>query len=156
MDDADHRHRHGRHDDRRPDPREGRLHDLHRRRGTSTCECDRVCPPGCVVTRYRAQGAHCPLGSLLAQAGGTPGAYEVVRTLLAQWRTHVAAGIEAMQAAGQIRAELDASRTASAFIAGIQGRVQVLRSTGSVEDLEAVLDTLIDYLRGPGSPGVTY
>ncbi|MDT2005360.1 TetR/AcrR family transcriptional regulator [Rhodococcus opacus] len=108
-----------------------------------------------LVTRYRAQGAHCPLGSLLAQAGGTPGAYEVVRTLLAQWRTHVAAGIEAMQAAGQIRAELDAPRTASAFIAGIQGGVQVLRSTGSVEDLEAVLDTLIDYLRGPGSPGAT-
>jgi hypothetical protein len=52
-----------------------------------------------------------------------------------------------------IRAELDAPRTASAFIAGIQGRVQVLRSTGSVEDLEAVVDTLIDYPRGPGSPG---
>ena len=78
----------------------------------------------------------------------------MVRTLLAQWRTHVAAGIEAMQAAGQIRAELNAPRTASAFIAGIQGGVQVLRSTGSVEDLEAVLDTLIDYLRGPGPSGI--
>ncbi|GAF45381.1 MULTISPECIES: hypothetical protein [Rhodococcus] len=65
----------------------------------------------------------------------------------------VAAGIEAMRAAGEIRAGVDAPRTASAFIAGIQGGVQVLRSTGSVEDLEAVLDTLIDYLRGPGSTG---
>ena len=65
----------------------------------------------------------------------------------------VAAGIEAMRAAGEIRAGVDAPRTASAFIAGIQGGVQVLRSTGSVEDLEAVLDTLIGYLRGPGSTG---
>ncbi|WAM14870.1 hypothetical protein [Rhodococcus sp. JS3073] len=65
----------------------------------------------------------------------------------------VAAGIEAMRAAGEIRAGVGAPRTASAFIAGIQGGVQVLRSTGSVEDLEAVLDTLIDYLRGPGSTG---
>ncbi|WP_370178988.1 hypothetical protein [Rhodococcus wratislaviensis] len=58
-----------------------------------------------------------------------------------------------MRAAGEIRAGVGAPRTASAFIAGIQGGVQVLRSTGSVEDLEAVLDTLIGYLRGPGSTG---
>lgn len=50
--------------------------------------------------------------------------------------------------------ELDARRTASAFIVGAQGGVQVLRLTGSVDDLEAVLDTLVDYLRGPGTPAL--
>jgi hypothetical protein len=53
-----------------------------------------------------------------------------------------------MQEAGLVRASLDAERVAAAFIAGIQGGVQVLRTTGSVDHLEAALDTLIDHLRG--------
>ncbi|MEV0406132.1 TetR/AcrR family transcriptional regulator [Actinoallomurus sp. NPDC050550] len=101
-----------------------------------------------VVARYRAQGRNCPLGALMGQVGSTPGAAEVVTTLLAQWHTHVERGITDMQAAGLVRGGLDAERVAAAFIAGIQGGVQVLRSTGSTEHLEATLDTLIDHLRG--------
>lgn len=101
-----------------------------------------------VVARYRAQGRSCPLGALLSQVGSTPGAAEVVGTLLAQWQFQLAEGIAEMQAAGLVRAGVDAERTAAAFVAGIQGGVQVLRSTGSVEHLEAALDTLIDHLRG--------
>jgi AcrR family transcriptional regulator len=101
-----------------------------------------------VVARYRAQGRNCPLGTLMAQVGGTPGAHEVIVILLAQWEAHVRHGITQMQAAGLVRPALDAERTAAAFIAGIQGGVQVLRSTGSTRHLEATVDTLIDYLRG--------
>jgi AcrR family transcriptional regulator len=101
-----------------------------------------------VVARYRAQGRHCPLSALMSQIGSTPGAAEVSSALLASWQAHVRAGIEQMQAAGEIRASLDADRTAAAFIAGIQGGVQVLRSTGSTAGLEATLDLLLDYLRG--------
>ena len=53
-----------------------------------------------------------------------------------------------MQAAGLVRPELDSARVSAAFIAGIQGGVQVLRSTGSTRHLEATLDALIDHLRG--------
>jgi hypothetical protein len=53
-----------------------------------------------------------------------------------------------MQAAGLVRRELDPDRVSAAFIAGIQGGVQVLRSTGSTWHLEATLDALIDHLRG--------
>jgi hypothetical protein len=53
-----------------------------------------------------------------------------------------------MQAAGLVRPELDSARVSAAFITGIQGGVQVLRSTGSTRHLEATLDTLIDHLRG--------
>jgi hypothetical protein len=84
----------------------------------------------------------------MAQVGSTPGAAEVVTALLAQWQAHVGEGIAVMQAAGLVRPELDADRVAAAFIAGIQGGVQVLRSTGSTWHLEATLDALIDHLRG--------
>jgi AcrR family transcriptional regulator len=101
-----------------------------------------------VVARYHAQGRNCPLGALMGQVGSTPGATEVVTTLLAQWHAHIERGITDMQAAGLVRGGIDADRVAAAFIAGIQGGVQVLRSTGSTEHLEATLDTLIDHLRG--------
>lgn len=101
-----------------------------------------------VVARYRAQGRNCPLAALMAQVGSTPGAAEVVTTLLAQWQAHIGEGIAGMQAAGLVRQELDTDRVAAAFIAGIQGGVQVLRSTGSTWHLEATLDALIDHLRG--------
>jgi AcrR family transcriptional regulator len=100
-----------------------------------------------VVARYRAQGRNCPLAALMARVGSTPGAAEVVTTLLAQWQAHLLQGITQMQAAGLVRPELDSARVSAAFIAGIQGGVQVLRSTGSTRHLEATLDTLIDHLR---------
>ncbi|ONH31410.1 TetR/AcrR family transcriptional regulator [Pseudofrankia asymbiotica] len=101
-----------------------------------------------VVARYRAQGRNCPLGSLMSQVGGTPGAAEVIGALLTSWRAHIRHGIERMQATGEIRPSLDADRLAAAFVAGIQGGVQVLRSSGSTWHLEATLDALIDHLRG--------
>jgi AcrR family transcriptional regulator len=101
-----------------------------------------------VVARYQAQGRNCPLGALMAQVGGTPGAPEVITALLAQWQEHVRRGIAEMQATGLVRPAVDAERTAAAFIAGIQGGVQALRSTGSTVHLQAALDTLVDYLRG--------
>jgi AcrR family transcriptional regulator len=100
-----------------------------------------------VVARYRAQGALCPLGSLMDQVRTVPGAAEVSTTLLRQWEEHVRRGIAGMQACGKIRASVDAKRTAAAFIAGIQGGVSVLRTTGSVDHLESILDLLISYLR---------
>jgi AcrR family transcriptional regulator len=100
-----------------------------------------------VVARYRAQGANCPLGALMTQVGTTPGAREVTSTLVAQWKDHIRSGIAAMQEARQVHPGIDADRAAGAFIAGIQGGVQMLRSTGSVEHLESALDLLIDYLR---------
>ncbi|MGW6442585.1 TetR/AcrR family transcriptional regulator [Lentzea sp. NPDC055074] len=101
-----------------------------------------------VVARYRAQGRQCPLGTLMGQVGNTPGAQEVVSTLLSQWQAHVRKGIADMQAAGLVRAGLDPDRVSAAFIAGVQGGVVVLMNTGRVTHLEAVMDTLTDHLRG--------
>jgi len=101
-----------------------------------------------VVARYRAQGRNCPLGSLIAQAGATPGAAEVIVSLLERWREHIRQGIAGMQRAGLVRGGVDADQVSAAFVAGIQGGVSVLRSTGSTAHLEATMDTLIGYLKG--------
>jgi hypothetical protein len=43
----------------------------------------------------------------MSQSGSTPGAAEVSSALLARWQAHVRAGIEQMQAAGEVRRSLD-------------------------------------------------
>ncbi|MFJ5986056.1 TetR/AcrR family transcriptional regulator [Lentzea sp. NPDC092896] len=101
-----------------------------------------------VVARYRAQGRTCPLGVLMGQLDSTPGAHEVIGTLLEQWQSELRRGVIEMQQAGLVRSGVDAGRVSAALIAGIQGGVQVLRSTGDVTHLEAALDVVIDYLRG--------
>jgi hypothetical protein len=103
-----------------------------------------------VVARYREQGPQCPLSALTTQLGRTtPGARAVVTELLSQWQAELAADVKAMQAAGEIAADLDPGRTAAGVVAGIQGGVVMLMSTGDTTALEAVLDLAIAYLRGP-------
>ncbi|MGW3496288.1 TetR/AcrR family transcriptional regulator [Streptomyces sp. NPDC001020] len=106
-----------------------------------------------VVARYRAQGANCPLGTLMDQVGSTPGAAEVAASLLTRWQELIQQGITAMQAENLIDPALDADRAAAAFIAGIQGGVQILRSTGDSTHLEAVFDLLVDHLKARGIEG---
>jgi len=101
-----------------------------------------------VVERYRAQGPNCPLSAVTAQVRNTPGAAEVAKVLLAQWQCHIGRGVRVMQQRGQVDAAVDADRMAAAFIAGIQGGVTVLMSTGDIGHLETILDLLIGHLGG--------
>jgi AcrR family transcriptional regulator len=101
-----------------------------------------------VVARYREQGQQCPLNALITQLGrATPGAQAVVTQLMEQWRAEIAAGVANMQAAGEISPDLDAGRTAAAILAGIQGGVVMMMSTGDTIPLEATLDLTIGYLQ---------
>jgi AcrR family transcriptional regulator len=101
-----------------------------------------------VVARYREQGQQCPLSVLVTQLGrATPGAQAVVTELMGQWQAEVAAGVRSMQASGEISLDLDPGRTAAAIVAGIQGGVVMLMSTGDTTPLEAALDLAIGYLR---------
>ncbi|MFD8571063.1 TetR/AcrR family transcriptional regulator [Streptomyces sp. NPDC059639] len=102
-----------------------------------------------VVRRYELQGDHCPLGALFLQVGrSSPGARAIVTELMRQWQAELARGVRAVQAAGLVRASLDADRTAGALLAGIQGGVTIMMSTGDSTHLRAALDTGIAYLRG--------
>ncbi|WP_433557097.1 TetR/AcrR family transcriptional regulator [Pseudonocardia xinjiangensis] len=108
-----------------------------------------------VVERYRRQGESCPLGSLVLQVGrSTPGARAVVLGLLRTWEAALATGIRAMQEQGRLPASLDIDQSAAALLAGIQGGVTIMLSTGESRHLEAALDTGIARLRAldPSSP----
>jgi AcrR family transcriptional regulator len=106
-----------------------------------------------VVARYREQGPQCPLSALTTQLGrATPGARAVVSELMHQWQAEIAAGIAAMQAAGEIAPDLDPARTAAAIVAGIQGGVVMLMSTGDTTPLESALDLSIAYLQASSAP----
>jgi AcrR family transcriptional regulator len=101
-----------------------------------------------VVEKYRRQGVHCPLGVLITEIGRhTPAAQAVTGKLLTQWQQALEAGIHQMQAAGEIRADVDAHRAAGALMAAIQGGVAILMSSGSAQHLEYALDLCLDYLR---------
>lgn len=104
-----------------------------------------------VVDRYRRQGQHCALSVLVTQLGrDTPGTRAVLGSLFARWEGDIAAGIRTMQAAMEIAPSVDADREAAALVAGVQGGVVVLLSTGSTRHLEAALDAAIDRLGHPG------
>jgi AcrR family transcriptional regulator len=101
-----------------------------------------------VLARYREQGQRCPLNALVTQLGRmTPGAQTVVAELMSQWQAQIAAGITRMQDAGEVDRDLDAARTGAAVLAGIQGGVVMLMSTGDLTPLAAALDLSIGYLR---------
>jgi len=104
-----------------------------------------------VVARYEQQGDECPLGSLFLQVGrATPGARAIVVELMRRWQGSLAAGIRAQQAAGRLPSDLDVDTRAAALLAGIQGGVSILLSTGESAHLRAALDQGIADLRRAG------
>ncbi len=100
-----------------------------------------------VVERYRRQGVHCPLGTLITELGRhSPAARAVTARLIERWQADLHAGIVTMQESGQVAPGIDAGRTAAAIIAALQGGVTILMSTGSSTHLEAALDTALLFL----------
>ncbi|ARZ71786.1 TetR family transcriptional regulator [Streptomyces albireticuli] len=106
-----------------------------------------------VVARYRAQGENCPLHTAMSRIGAaTEAARAVACELLKRWQDQLASGIRHMQGIGEIPPGLDADREAAALLAGVQGGVMILLTTGGLDHLEAALDRGIAHLRGPDRP----
>ncbi|MEU9119980.1 hypothetical protein AB0C96_08980 [Streptomyces sp. NPDC048506] len=71
------------------------------------------------------------LHAALAQLGGTTDATRTVAgELLGRWQQQLAAGIAHMQGSGEVAPGLDADQEAAALLAGIQGGVLILMTTG--------------------------
>ncbi|WP_328496235.1 TetR/AcrR family transcriptional regulator [Streptomyces sp. NBC_00414] len=101
-----------------------------------------------VVERYERQGDHCPLASLFLQVGrDRPGARAIVAELMRQWQRQLVRGMRALQANGLVAPALDVDRAGAALLAGIQGGVAIMMSTGDSTHLKAALDTGIEHLR---------
>jgi len=82
----------------------------------------------------------------------TPGTQAVTRQLISLWQAQITAGIRAMQDQREVPLGLDADRAAAALLAGIQGGVLIMMSTGSLTHLEAALDLGIHQLLAPPAP----
>jgi AcrR family transcriptional regulator len=109
-----------------------------------------------VIERYREQGTDCPMSIVIGHAGRrTPGARAIVTGLMDRWQAALATGIRHMQAAGEMNPELDAGRAAAGLLAGIQGGVLLLLTTGDTGHLEAALDLGLSAMTRstPSSPG---
>ncbi|MEU0761230.1 TetR/AcrR family transcriptional regulator [Streptomyces microflavus] len=101
-----------------------------------------------LVERYELQNDQCPLGSLFLQVGRSePGARAIVAELMRQWQERIADGIRTLRARELIPASVDVDRSAAALLAGVQGGVSIMMSTGSSAHLRAALDTGIEQLR---------
>ena len=101
-----------------------------------------------LVERYESQGDHCPLGSLFLQIGrSTPGARAMVIELMKKWQASLASGIRALQSSGHLSTSVDVDETAAALLAGIQGGVTIMLSTGDSAHLRAAIDWGIMRLR---------
>jgi AcrR family transcriptional regulator len=107
-----------------------------------------------VVERYELQGDFCPLGALYQHIGrSTPGARAIVTELMQQWQASLAAGIRAMQRNGHLPSSLNVDEAAAALLAGIQGGVSIMLSTGQSTHLRAALDWWIARLHATGGAG---
>jgi hypothetical protein len=71
----------------------------------------------------------------------------VVTRLLGRWQGEIAAGIHEMRRQRKTGASVDPDQSAAALLAGIQGGVVVMLSTGSTRHLEAAMDLGIAALR---------
>jgi AcrR family transcriptional regulator len=108
-----------------------------------------------LVEHYREQGSRCPLNAVTAQLGrSSPGAREVVAELVDAWQREIAAGVRHMQRIGEFDERLDPDEAAAALLAGIQGGVLIMMSTGRSTHLEAALDVGIAALRHGEQPGL--
>jgi AcrR family transcriptional regulator len=104
-----------------------------------------------VVERYERHGDTCPLGALFLQVGrSSPGAQAIVTELMRQWQHQLARGMRALQSNGLVSPSLDVDRASAALLAGIQGGVVIMMSTGDSTHLRAALDTGIDHLHAWG------
>ena len=102
-----------------------------------------------VIGHYTERGQHCPLNVVMSQIGrNTPGSQAVVTQLMDRWLAELTSGIRHLQAAGEIPSSTDPARAATALLAGVQGGVLMLLSTGDPGYLKAALDVGIENLRG--------
>ena len=104
-----------------------------------------------VVERYELQGDFCPLGALYQHIGrSTPGARAIVAELMREWQESLATGIRALQRNGHLPLSFNVDQAAAALLAGIQGGVSIMLSTGQSSHLRAALDWGIAQLRAAG------
>ncbi|HEV7976950.1 TetR/AcrR family transcriptional regulator [Amycolatopsis sp.] len=101
-----------------------------------------------LFARHERQREHCGLSVLIGRLDpNDPAGREIVVAMYGQWENALTRGIVTMQAAGKMRADIDAVQAAAALLAGIQGGILMMLATGTTSHLKAVLDAGLARLR---------
>lgn len=101
-----------------------------------------------LLAHYTAQGPHCGLSALVSQLDiNDPRVVEIVRGLYDRWQSKLAAGISALRDSGQAPLGVDPEKDAAVLLAGIQGGVLMMSTTGKADHLAEVLDQSLSRLR---------
>jgi len=104
-----------------------------------------------IVERHRRQARSCPSVILTSElCRCSPDTQAVTADVIRRWRDQIAAGIRCLQGLGKIDRRVDADRSASALLAGIQGGAGIAAATGDASFLEAAIDGAINALRTAG------
>ncbi|MCO8269367.1 TetR/AcrR family transcriptional regulator [Actinoplanes sp. TRM 88003] len=95
-----------------------------------------------MVVWYQGRGLRCPLLGLLSADAGRrmPEAQAVMVEFMANWQAVLAEGLRRLRAAGCLAADVDVPRAAAALLAGIQGGILLMITTGRIDHLTAALD----------------
>jgi TetR/AcrR family transcriptional regulator, transcriptional repressor for nem operon len=103
------------------------------------------------VMRGRGCIGGCPIGSLANELSDTdPLARARLARAFAQWEDMIREGLAAIVERGELPSGSDVDRLAMAMLAGVQGGLLLSQLRRDTEPLEAVLDTMIEHLRGMG------
>lgn len=99
----------------------------------------------------RARGG-CPIGSLVGQlAERDEGARATLATSFDRWESHLADGLARMRARGELRANTDPTRLATATMASLQGGLLLTQARRDPGQLRAALDGAMAMLRQAAS-----
>jgi AcrR family transcriptional regulator len=101
-----------------------------------------------LLARHERQRERCGLGLLIGRLDPNDRAgREIVVAMYARWEDALSRGIIVMQAAGEMRADVDAGRAAAALLSGIQGGILLMLAGGTTTHLKAVLEAGLAGLR---------
>ena len=100
------------------------------------------------IVRLADCAGGCPLGALASDLAETdPVARARLAAAFGQWELLLRAGIAAMAARGELRADVPADDIALAMLAGLEGGLLLSQLRRDSRPLEVALDTAIAYLR---------
>lgn len=96
----------------------------------------------------------CPLGRLASElADADPAARSAVLAGFARWQEHLARGLRAMQARGELAHGADVDALAAGLLAALQGGLVLGQATRSVAPLKAALDLAVQAIQSsPEAP----
>lgn len=108
-----------------------------------------------VLQHYRAQGPNCGLSALVGQLDpGDPRVVDIISELYRRWQDRLAAGVAALQTTGIASSELVPADEAAVLLAGIQGGVLMMGTTGTADHIARVLDQALVRLSVSRDPQV--